>query len=57
MLRDMWSMRSVVEVFSPAGAARNAGAAIDADRDALAEVDSVVARLQRHAAAADRPAA
>jgi hypothetical protein len=56
MLRDMWSMRTVAELFSPTGAARNAGAAIDAHRNALAEVDSVVARLQRHVAA-ERPAA
>jgi hypothetical protein len=56
MLLDMWWIRSAIELLGSAGAARNAAAAIEAHRNDLAEVDSVVARLQLHAAA-ERPAA
>ena len=41
---------------APATAARNARLALDTERQALAAVDGVVARLHRHDAAA-RPAA
>ena len=54
----MLSLRLVVDflVGAGAGAARNAGAVLDANRTALAEVDNVVARLQRQVAA-PQPAA
>ena len=58
MLGDMLGLRLVLDFLSgaAAGAARNAGAVLDARRTALAEVDSVVARLQRQVAA-HQPAA
>ena len=49
-------MQWLADLFGPVGAARNAGAAIDLHRKVLAEVDSAVARLQRHVAA-QQPAA
>ena len=56
MLLDMWRWQTLFDFLGSAGAANNAGAALDAHRTALAEVDSAVARLQRHAPAV-RPAA
>ena len=56
MLLDMWRWQTLFDFLGSAGAAHNAGAALDAHRTALAEVDSAVARLQRHAPAV-RPAA
>lgn len=53
---DMWWIESLIGVFGSAGAVRNAGDALDAHRNGLAEVDSAVARLQQHAPAV-RPAA
>ncbi|HVM55562.1 MAG TPA: hypothetical protein VM262_20425 [Acidimicrobiales bacterium] len=52
----MWKLLLRLDLLAPTGAARNAGAALDAERQALAEVDSVVGRLHRHAAVT-RPAA
>jgi hypothetical protein len=52
----MWTMQSLFALLGASGAARNAGSALDAHRDALAEVDSLVARLQHHASSM-RPAA
>jgi hypothetical protein len=56
MLHDMLSLRLVFDLLGGTGAARNAGVVLDAHRTALAEVDSVVARLQRQVAA-HQPAA
>lgn len=56
MLLSMWMLQLLVELLGAAGAARNARSALVAHRDALAEVDRAVARLQRHASDV-RPAA
>jgi hypothetical protein len=56
MLVAMWRMQMLFDFVGSAGAARNAGSVLEAHRTALAEVDSAVARLQRHAQAV-RPAA
>ena len=55
MLVDMWMVDVLTDIFGSARAVRNAAAVLEAHRTALAEVDSVVDRLQRHAAV--RPAA
>ena len=56
MLIDMWMVADwSPTVFGSDRAVRNAAAVLEAHRTALAEVDSVVDRLQRHAAV--RPAA
>ena len=52
----MWIVHVALDLLGSAGAARNAGSVLDAERTALAEVDSVVARLQRHVPAV-QPAA
>jgi len=57
MLTPVDIFRAVIEVLGGTGATRNALAALDAHRVAMAEVDSAVARLHRHAAGKERPAA
>ena len=52
----MWKQLLRLDLLSPTGAVRNVAAVLDAQVLAMAEVDSVVARLHRHAAA-ERPAA
>jgi hypothetical protein len=46
----MWLLRFAIDVLDSGRALRNAGEAIEAHHRDVAEVDSVVARLQRHAA-------
>ena len=53
----MKSFRAVLEGMGGTGATRNALLAIERHRVAMAEVDSAVARLHRHAAGKERPAA
>lgn len=53
----MKSFREVVDALGGAGATRNAMVAVERHRIAMAEVDNVVARLHRHAAGKERPAA
>ena len=53
----MKSFREVVDALGGAGATRNAMVAVETHRIAMAEVDSAVARLHRHAAGKERPAA
>jgi hypothetical protein len=57
MLTSMKSFREVIDALGGAGATRNAMAAVEHHQIAMAEVDSVVARLHRHAAGKERPAA
>jgi len=57
MLHAMRSFREVIRSLGGAGAAANALAAVERDRIAMAEVDSVVARLHRHVVGKERPAA
>jgi hypothetical protein len=48
MLSDMWMTEVLADLFGTARAVRNAASVLDAHRAALAEVDSVVDRIQRH---------
>ena len=57
MLTSMKSFREVIDALGGAGATRNAMVAVERHRIAMAEVDNVVARLHRHAAGKERPAA
>ena len=57
MLHLVINARKIVERLGAAGAARNALAELDGRRIAMAEVDSVVARLHRRGAGKERPAA
>jgi hypothetical protein len=52
----MWKQLLRLDLLSPTGAVRNVATVLDAQERAMAEVDSVVARLHRHDAA-KRPAA
>jgi hypothetical protein len=45
----MWMVQLVFDLLGPRGAAANAASVLDAHHTAMAEVDSVVARLHRHA--------
>jgi len=57
MLVDMWMVRWLADLLGGSeGAIRNARIALEANRESLAAVDSVVARIQRHVEAAN-PAA
>jgi len=51
------SFRTVLGSLGSAGATRNAHLALERERVAMVEVDSAVARLHRHAAGKERPAA
>jgi hypothetical protein len=51
MLLCMWKWLTAIDLLAPANAVRNARWSIEAERKAMAEVDSVVARLHRHDAA------
>lgn len=52
----MWKQLLRLDLLSPTGAVRNVATVLAAQERAMAEVDSVVDRLHRHAAA-ERPAA
>jgi hypothetical protein len=47
----MWKLLFGFDLLAPTAATRNAAAVLDARDRAMAEVDSVVARLHRHDAA------